>query len=140
MTVVPDRDEQGDVVGLYTLIGDVTSYREAERALQESEARLRTVADALTVGIPGRLTFPIVKEIVRGVLLVSDEEMIETLGWILERMKVVVEPSGGAAAAAVRHRKGDFAGKRIGVILSGGNVDRAKLAEYLSAPAAGGSS
>ena len=51
VTVVPDRDAQGGVVGLYTLIGDVTSYREAQRALQESEARLRTIADALPMRV-----------------------------------------------------------------------------------------
>ena len=44
---------------------------------------------------------------------------------------MLVEPSGVAAAAAVRHKKADFYGKRVGVILSGGNVDREKLAEYL---------
>ncbi|HSW04832.1 sensor domain-containing protein [Aquabacterium sp.] len=51
VTVVPDRDEQGNVVGLYTLISDVTSYRDAQRAVQESEARLRTVADALPMRV-----------------------------------------------------------------------------------------
>ncbi|NKI97579.1 PAS domain-containing protein [Rhizobacter sp. SG703] len=51
VTVVPDRDEQGSVFGLYTLINDVTSYRESQRALQESEARLRTVADALPMRV-----------------------------------------------------------------------------------------
>ena len=51
VTAVPDRDEQGNVVGLYTMIADVTSYREAQRALQESEARLRTVADALPMRV-----------------------------------------------------------------------------------------
>jgi len=51
VTVVPDRDEQGKVVGLYTLINDVTSYREAQQAVQESEARLRTVADALPMRV-----------------------------------------------------------------------------------------
>jgi len=51
VTVVPDRNERGDVVGLYTLISDVTSYREAQRAVQESEARLRTVADALPMRV-----------------------------------------------------------------------------------------
>ena len=51
VTVVPDRDEQGNVVGLYTLISDITPHREAERALQESEARLRTVADALPMRV-----------------------------------------------------------------------------------------
>lgn len=51
ITAVPDRDEAGHVVGLYTLVSDVTSHREAQRALQESEARLRTVADALPMRV-----------------------------------------------------------------------------------------
>jgi len=51
VTVIPDRDEVGQVVGLYTLISDITSHREAQRALQESEARLRTVADALPMRV-----------------------------------------------------------------------------------------
>jgi threonine dehydratase len=91
----------------------------------------RTVADGLQVPCPGELTFPIVQETVRGVLLVSDDEMVETLVWMLERMKVLVEPSGAAGAAAVRHRKADFAGRRVGVILSGGNLDRERLAGFL---------
>jgi threo-3-hydroxy-L-aspartate ammonia-lyase len=91
----------------------------------------RTIADGLQVPSPGELTFPILQKTVEGVLLVSDDEMIETLSWMLERMKVLVEPSGVAGAAAVRHKKADFSGKRVGVILSGGNVDREKLAGYL---------
>ena len=92
----------------------------------------RTIADGLQVPSPGTLTFPIVQKTVRAILLVSDDEMIETLSWMLERMKVLVEPSGVAGAAAVRHRKADFSGKRVGVLLSGGNVDREKLASYLT--------
>jgi len=92
----------------------------------------RTIADGLQVGSPGKLTFPIVQETVAGILLVSDEEMAETLCWMLERMKVLVEPSGVAGAAAVRHRKADFSGARVGVILSGGNLDRGRLADFLS--------
>ena len=91
-----------------------------------------TIADGLRVTSPGKLTFPIVQERVRDVLLVSDDELVETMTWMLERMKVLVEPSGVAGAAAVRHRKGDFRGKRVGVVLSGGNVDLRKVAEYLS--------
>ena len=90
-----------------------------------------TIADGLRVSSPGKLTFPIVQESVKDILLVSDDEMIETLTWMLERMKVLVEPSGAAAAAAVRHRKADFSGKRVGVVLSGGNVDLQKLAGYI---------
>ncbi len=92
-----------------------------------------TIADGLRVTSPGKLTFPIVQQSVKDVLLVSDAEMIETLTWMLERMKVLVEPSGAAGAAAVRHGKADFRGRRVGVVLSGGNVDLARLSEYVAA-------
>ncbi|HLN57030.1 MAG TPA: pyridoxal-phosphate dependent enzyme [Thermoanaerobaculia bacterium] len=92
----------------------------------------RTIADGLQVPSPGKLTFPVVQKTVKAILLVSDEEMIETLCWMLERMKVLVEPSGVAGAAAVRHKKADFSGSRVGVILSGGNLDRERLAGFLS--------
>ena len=95
-------------------------------------ARNPTIADGLRVTTPGKLTFPIVQENVEDILLVSDAEMIGTLTWMLERMKVLVEPSGVAGAAAVRHKKADFSGQRVGVVLSGGNVDLAKLSEYLA--------
>jgi len=91
-----------------------------------------TIADGLRVTTPGKLTFPIVQEKVEDILLVSDDEMVETLTWMLERMKILVEPSGAAAAAAVRHRKADFQGRKVGVVLSGGNVDLAKLQEYIA--------
>lgn len=92
----------------------------------------RTIADGLQTASPGELTFPIVKELVSGILLVSEQELMKTLVFVLERMKILVEPSGIAAAAAVRFRKADFAGKKVGVILSGGNVDLEKLKEFLS--------
>ncbi len=91
----------------------------------------RTIADGLQVACVGRLTFPIIQKTVSRVLLVSDDEMIETLSWTLERMKTLVEPSGIAGAAAVRHRKADFSGRRVGVIWSGGNLDPKRLASFL---------
>jgi threonine dehydratase len=91
----------------------------------------KTIADGLRVSMPGEMTFPIVQKLVKDVLLVSDDEIVETLTFLLERAKIVVEPSGAAAAAAVRHKKADFSGRKVGVILSGGNVDRAALAKYL---------
>jgi threonine dehydratase len=91
----------------------------------------RTIADGLQVVSPGKLTFPVVQKTVEDILLVSDEEMIETLCWMLERMKVLIEPSGVAGAAAVRHKKADFSAARVGVILSGGNLDRERLADFL---------
>ncbi len=106
------------------------SMRKGERVEIEIP---KTIADGLQTPSPGKLTFPIVKELVEDILLVSDDELIATIRFILERMKVLVEPSGAAAAAAVLHRKHDFGGKRVGVVLSGGNVDLAKLADYLNA-------
>jgi threo-3-hydroxy-L-aspartate ammonia-lyase len=91
----------------------------------------QTIADGLQVTTPGKLTFPIIRELVEDILLVNDQELISTIRFILERMKVLVEPSGAAAAAAVFHHKLDFTGNRVGVLLSGGNVDLSKLASYL---------
>ncbi|HEY3204073.1 MAG TPA: pyridoxal-phosphate dependent enzyme [Thermoanaerobaculia bacterium] len=110
---------------------------DTKRSLEAGErvevAANATIADGLRVTSPGRLTFPIVQANVKEILLVSDEEMIETLTWMLERMKILVEPSGVAGAAAVRHGKADFRGQRVGVVLSGGNIDLARLSEYVAA-------
>jgi threonine dehydratase len=106
------------------------SFRKGERV---EIAVPKTIADGLQVTAPGKLTFPIVRELVEDILLVSDQELISTIRFLLERMKVLVEPSGAAGAAAVFHRKFDFAGKRVGVLLSGGNVDLARLSDYLKA-------
>ncbi|NBO65095.1 MAG: pyridoxal-phosphate dependent enzyme, partial [Acidobacteria bacterium] len=92
----------------------------------------RTIADGLAVNTPGQLTFPIVRELVNDILLVSDSELIQTIRFILERMKVLVEPSGAAGAAAVLHQKTGVRGRRVGVILSGGNVDLVSLSGYLA--------
>jgi len=91
----------------------------------------QTIADGLQVTAPGKLTFPIIRELVEDILLVNDQELISTIRFILERMKVLVEPSGAAAAAAVFHYKLDFTGNRAGVLLSGGNMDLSRLASYL---------
>src|SRR3989475_7211716 len=82
-----------------------------------------TLADGLRVQSPGALTFPITQQNAEDVLTVSEEEIIETLRFILFRMKLLVETSGVAAAAAVLFMKlpGDL--KRVGVDLSGGNID-----------------
>jgi threo-3-hydroxy-L-aspartate ammonia-lyase len=104
------------------------SMRKGERVEIEVP---RTIADGLQTPAPGKLSFPIVQKLVEDILLVSDQELVETLRFILERMKLMVEPSGAAAAAAVRHHKFDAAGLRVGVILSGGNMDLDRLADYL---------
>ena len=90
-----------------------------------------TIADGLRVQIPGKLTFPIIQRLADDVLTVSDEEIVETLRFILFRMKLLVETSGAAAAAAVMFRKLPAEVKRVGVVLSGGNIDPELLAKLL---------
>jgi threonine dehydratase len=82
-----------------------------------------TIADGLRTTMPGAITFPIVRQLAEGVLLVSEEEIKATMRFLLTRMKLLVEPSGAVAAAAVLHRKVPANAGRLGVILSGGNVD-----------------
>jgi threonine dehydratase len=120
-----------EIYGIEPATADDTrqSLRKGERVAIEIP---KTIADGLQVPCPGELTFPIIQETVKDVLVVTDDEMIETLTWMLERMKVLIEPSGVVGAAAVRHKKADFAGKKVGVILSGGNLDRSRLADFLS--------
>jgi threonine dehydratase len=90
-----------------------------------------TIADGLRVQLPGAITFPIIQNLAEDVLTVSDEEIIATLRFILFRMKLLVEPSGVAAAAAVMFQRLPGELKRVGVVLSGGNIDPEVLAELI---------
>ena len=90
-----------------------------------------TIADGLRVQIPGKLTFPIVQQLAEDVLTVTDDEIIATMKFILFRMKMLVETSGAAAAAAVMFHKVPANVKRVGVVLSGGNIDPESLRELL---------
>jgi len=96
-----------------------------------------TIADGLRVQIPGKLTFPIVQQLAEDVLTVSDEEIIATLKFILFRMKLLVETSGVAAAAAVMFHKLPADTRHVGVVLSGGNIDPEQLKELLDAKISG---
>ena len=91
-----------------------------------------TIADGLRVQSPGSLTFPVLQETAEDVLTVSDEEIIETIEFLLFRAKLLVEPSGAAAAAAVLTGKLPSDASRVGVVLSGGNIDAALLSQILT--------
>jgi len=91
-----------------------------------------TIADGLRVQSPGRLTFPVLQQTAEDVLTVSDDEIVETLKFFLFRMKLLVEPSGAAAAAAVLVNKTPNDARRVGVILSGGNIDAELLSQLLA--------
>ncbi|CAG5073057.1 L-threo-3-hydroxyaspartate ammonia-lyase [Dyadobacter sp. CECT 9623] len=92
----------------------------------EKAPYVKTIADGLLTYL-GDKTFPIIKDHVTDVLLVSDEEIIAAMRYLWERMKIVVEPSGAVSLAAIIRNKEAFTGKKIGVILTGGNVDLGKL-------------
>jgi threonine dehydratase len=87
---------------------------------------VESIADGLRASKPGALTFPIVQKHVEDILLVSDNEIRDAMKFLLQRMKILVEPSGAASAAAVMQRRLPPIVQRIGVILSGGNVDTAQ--------------
>ncbi|HAF13847.1 MAG TPA: pyridoxal-5'-phosphate-dependent protein [Blastocatellia bacterium] len=91
-----------------------------------------TIADGLRVQSPGSLTFPILQKTAEDVLTVTDDEIIKTMKFFLSRMKLLVEPSGAAAAAAVLAGKLPTDAKRVGVVISGGNIDGELLSQLLA--------
>lgn len=86
-----------------------------------------TIADGLRTTTPGAHTFPIIQALVEDILLVSEDEIRATMAFLLSRTKMLVEPSGAVAAAAVLYGKLPPGLRRAGVLLSGGNVDLAFL-------------
>lgn len=88
-----------------------------------------TIADGLRTQKPGEVTFPIVQSLADKVLLVSEDEMKAAIRFLLTRLKIVVEPSGAVAAAAVLNRRVPGRVQRIGIVISGGNIDLRQLAE-----------
>lgn len=82
----------------------------------------RTIADGQQAATPGELTWPIIKSLAAGVVTVSDAEIVEAMRFLFERSKLVVEPSGASAFAALLAGRVDVHGQRVGVVLSGGNV------------------
>ncbi len=92
-----------------------------------------TIADGQQTTSPGELTFPIVQRLCAGILTVTDDELRGAMRFAFERLKLVMEPSGASALAALLSGKLDVTGRRVGVVVSGGNVDPARYAEIISA-------
>jgi len=91
-----------------------------------------TIADGAKVTHVGEHNFPILRQHVKDIITVDDAQLIATMKFFAERMKMVVEPTGCLAAAAALHHAYPVAGKRVGVIISGGNVDLPVLANLLA--------
>jgi threo-3-hydroxy-L-aspartate ammonia-lyase len=92
----------------------------------------RTIADGAQTQHPGRYTFPVIQQLVSDVVTVSDEALKRAMRFFAGRMKIVVEPTGCLGAAAAFERAIEVRGRRVGVILSGGNVDLARYAQLLA--------
>ena len=91
-----------------------------------------TIADGARTPSLGKLTFPMVRRYVNDMVTVDDAALLRAMFFLWERLKLVVEPTGALAAAAILEGGVDVRGLRVGVVLSGGNVDFAALAPYLS--------
>nr|WP_315233788.1 threo-3-hydroxy-L-aspartate ammonia-lyase [uncultured Albidiferax sp.] len=91
----------------------------------------RTIADGAQTQHLGQLTFPIIRRDVAGIVTASDAQLVQAMRFYAERMKMVVEPTGCLSLAGAEHGGVDIRGARVGILVSGGNVDMARFAELL---------
>lgn len=91
----------------------------------------RTIADGAQTQHLGQLTFPIIQRDVDDILTVSDEELVACMRFFAERMKIVVEPTGCLGFAAARRMKEQLKGKKVGILISGGNIDLGRFASLI---------
>ncbi len=113
-----------------TIGGEPFEVDDAWRALQsgkiETNETINTIADGLRTTL-GTVTFPLIREYVDSIIRVEEQEIVEAMRLTYERMKIIIEPSCAVPLAAVLRAKEKFAGQKVGIILSGGNVDLGKL-------------
>lgn len=116
--------------GIRVIAGEPEMADDAFRSMQEGviipSINPKTIADGLLTSL-GELTFPIIRQRVERVVTVSEAGIVGAMKYLWERVKIVVEPSAAAALAVLWEGKIDLRGLRVGVILSGGNVDLEKL-------------
>ncbi|MBQ4776305.1 threo-3-hydroxy-L-aspartate ammonia-lyase [Pectobacterium versatile] len=92
----------------------------------------KTIADGAQTQHLGNYTFPLIRQNVDDILTVTDDDLIDAMRFYAERMKIVVEPTGCLSFAAARNMSESLRGKRIGIIISGGNVDISRYGEFLT--------
>jgi len=119
------------VVGVEPEAGDDAARSFRSKTLQ-AVANPDTIADGARTESMGAITFPLVLANVHDIITVSDGELVEAMRFVWERMKLVVEPTGALATAGVLTGKLDVKGKRVGIILSGGNVDLKAIAAFFA--------
>ena len=119
------------VIGIEPAAGDDATRSFRTKTLQTIKVP-DTIADGARTTSLGRITFPLLLRYVDDMLTVTDEELLRWMFFLWERMKIVVEPTGTLAAAALLEKKIAAKGLRVGVVLSGGNVDLAWAATKLA--------
>jgi threonine dehydratase len=110
------------------IAGEPEGADDAYRSMQSGKiepSQSNTIADGLLTTL-GDKTFPIIKENIERVITVSDAEIVSAMRLVWERMKIIIEPSAAVTFAALLKDKGSFKGKKVGIIISGGNVDLEK--------------
>jgi threo-3-hydroxy-L-aspartate ammonia-lyase len=120
-----------EVHGVEPLAGNDTQQSLARGEIVHIETP-QTIADGAQTQHSGRLTFPVIQRHVKSILTVTDAQLVRTMRFFAERMKIVVEPTGCLAAAALLESAIDLRGKRVGVIVSGGNVDMQRFGQLLA--------
>ncbi|HXM82500.1 MAG TPA: threo-3-hydroxy-L-aspartate ammonia-lyase [Burkholderiales bacterium] len=118
------------VIGVEPAAGDDATQSFKTRTLKTIQVP-ETIADGARTTSLGKITFPLVLDYVDDMLTVTDAELVRAMFFLWERMKIVVEPTGALAACALLEKKLDASASRVGVILSGGNVDLRWAAEIL---------
>jgi threonine dehydratase len=120
-----------EVIGVEPEAGNDTQRSLAEGRIVHIDTP-RTIADGAQTQHSGTLTFPVIQRLVRRIETVSDEALVRTMRFFAERMKMVVEPTGCLAAAALLEGVIEARGQRVGVLVSGGNVDLKAYASFLA--------
>jgi len=119
------------VVGVEPEAGDDATRSFRTRTLQTVH-NPDTIADGARTPSLGKVTFPLVLAYVHDMMTVSDRELLDAMLYLWERMKIVVEPTGALAAAGLFKSAHDVRGKRVGVVISGGNVDFKAICKLIS--------
>jgi threonine dehydratase len=115
------------VVGVEPAAGDDAARSFRTRTLQRVDNPV-TIADGARTASMGAITFPLVLRHVHDIITVTDAELVAAMRFLWERMKLVVEPTGALAAAGVLSGAVDVRGRRVGIVLSGGNADLKAMA------------
>jgi threonine dehydratase len=129
-TVVRTLCPDARIIGVEPEAGDDVARSLAD-GVRRTVAVAATIADGQQTATPGERTWPVIQALVDEIVTVTDEEILQTMRTCFERLKLVVEPSGATALAAVLHGHVSAGGLRVGVVLSGGNADPTIFARAL---------